>query len=136
MWRKNDWIWITSVLGFVIIVLSVLLLRDVKISFEIVSFTSTILSMVLAVIAIFVTLVYSKDSKDISKDTGELLNRMDEKLNVVRENIIRIDKNNVYTLKSQDSTQSKKENRKMSRIHGILSTVDKLDWKKFVTIHS
>lgn len=129
---RRDLIWLVCVLGAIIICLLTVLLVDIKFSFEMISFGATLLSLTLAVIAIFVTLIYSKDSKDISKETGELLGRMDEKLNTVRENVLRIDEKEVYTKKPEYNQQPKEESIGMTRIHGIISSSHKWEGKAFI----
>lgn len=81
--KERDWVWISGILLTLSTALIAALIFDVEVLNDLVTFGATLTSMFLAVIAIFVTLIYSKDSKDLQSQTKDILGRMDEKIKSV-----------------------------------------------------
>lgn len=87
-WGRRDWIWLVSILiAIIILILSLLLLKVDSVGGYI-SVASTSLSIALALIAIFISLVQSAESRRLNQMTTVLMYQITMSINSINEKMI------------------------------------------------
>ncbi len=136
-WGKRDWIWLVSVL-FVLIIVSTSMwlvgLEDINV-ISYFSFMATGISVVLALLAIGISITQNEGSKSLNSEMHSLMSIMNEKLNGVKDSLININQMkpinnesevNVLNIESSDLS--------LTRLHGVIGTKSEWDADKFLDV--
>jgi hypothetical protein len=131
-WDNKDWKWLTGVLIGLIVTFLSLWIWNIKIDGYF-SVLSSAVSIALALVAIYIAVKQDTEGTRTNQKTQELLTRIDEKVNGVRDNLLRIEQTSVYTKTSADVVADDSTDVvNVSRIHGLISSSSDWSGKDFV----
>lgn len=94
-WQTRDWFWLTGILVMIIVGVIAYILSDIEFAVDLLTFAGTLTSLFLSVIAIFITLTFSKDSKDLHSQSKHILGRIDEKIEGIDDRVKEIQQEQV-----------------------------------------
>jgi hypothetical protein len=124
-WSNRDWVWLVTILcGIIIAIISKRLVAiDEGNILNYISFAATGVSIALALVAIGMAITYNTSSNELYVRMSSTIERMDEKLIGMKDNIEKINNMKPYSKTSEDKGGATNSgNYKLTRIHGIIST--------------
>lgn len=133
-WSDKDWKWLVCILiGGIIVILShwfVGMENDNVLNY--ISFMATGVSTVLAIVAIGISISQNENSSHLNVRMNSTIERMDEKLNGVKDSIT----NGMTPVRKERNDESitieKGQSHNISRLHGVINTMHEWDGKEFL----
>lgn len=131
MIKKRDLLWIISVLLIINVLTFSLRLSDDQDITNILSIGGSLVSVILGIVAIFISFIQNNSSQDLHGRMSSTLEIMNNKLESINNNI-----NNIkpYTNNNTLISNTTKSKFNLTRIHGICSTSIQWNGKRFVDI--
>lgn len=87
-WRNRDWVWVTSILIGIIVIILTWRLNDNDNIVNIISMFASGASIILAVVAIVQSTIYNSSSNELNSKMTEKLSLLENNVELVKENIL------------------------------------------------